>query len=203
MAVIIVLCIVAPLLTPYDPSAISLARVWSFRTPSTLSAPINRAGLVRAHSVRRQGSIIIGLSGAFGGMILGVIIGSLCGFRRLGGRGVRQDRRAGNLGAAILARAGCLRPFWVRELKTLFTYSCLPVDRHLPAGHGYGFFSSAREESFVEACRAFESKHFHAFKHMLPNCLGPVAVQFTLNTAGFILQEAALSFIGLACRQAW
>jgi peptide/nickel transport system permease protein len=61
-----------------------------------------------------------------------------------------------------------------------------------------GRFFSLREESFVEACRAFGIGSISiAFKHMLPNCLGPVAVQFTLNTAGFILQEAALSFIGL------
>ncbi|MBT7121562.1 MAG: ABC transporter permease subunit, partial [Clostridia bacterium] len=35
------------------------------------------------------------------------------------------------------------------------------------------------------------------FRHMLPNTLGPVIVNLTLSTAGFVLNEAALSFIGL------
>ena len=36
-----------------------------------------------------------------------------------------------------------------------------------------------------------------AFKHILPNAIGPIFVNITLSTAMFILQEAALSFLGL------
>ncbi|RKX80217.1 MAG: peptide ABC transporter permease, partial [Spirochaetes bacterium] len=36
-----------------------------------------------------------------------------------------------------------------------------------------------------------------AYKHMLPNAVGPIVVNITLSTAMFILYEAALSFLGL------
>lgn len=36
-----------------------------------------------------------------------------------------------------------------------------------------------------------------AFKHVLPNAIGPIFVNITLSTAMFILQETALSFMNL------
>ncbi len=35
------------------------------------------------------------------------------------------------------------------------------------------------------------------FKHILPNCISPIIVYATLNVAGSIISEAALSFLGL------
>jgi len=61
-----------------------------------------------------------------------------------------------------------------------------------------GKFLSLREEPFVESCRANGiSKLSIMFKHLLPNTLGPVIVNITLLTAGYVLAEAGLSFIGL------
>jgi peptide/nickel transport system permease protein len=55
-----------------------------------------------------------------------------------------------------------------------------------------------REEEYVQALKAFGLSDFNiAFKHILPNCLGPIMVNITLNTAMFILAEAGLSFLGL------
>jgi peptide/nickel transport system permease protein len=57
---------------------------------------------------------------------------------------------------------------------------------------------SIREEEYVQALRSFGlSRALIAYKHMLPNALGPVMVNITLSTAAFILQEAGLSFLGL------
>ena len=56
---------------------------------------------------------------------------------------------------------------------------------------------SLREEEFVQSLRAFGiSRTKIAFKHMLPNALGPIVVNITLSTAMFILQEASLSVLG-------
>ena len=55
---------------------------------------------------------------------------------------------------------------------------------------------SLREEEFVQSLRAFGiSRTKIAFKHMLPNAMGPIVVNITLSTAMFILQEAALSVL--------
>jgi peptide/nickel transport system permease protein len=57
---------------------------------------------------------------------------------------------------------------------------------------------SLREEEYVQALRSFGlSRPLIAYKHMLPNALGPIMVNITLSTAAFILQEAGLSFLGL------
>ena len=57
---------------------------------------------------------------------------------------------------------------------------------------------SIREEEYVVALRAFGVSRFViSFKEILPNAIGPIAVNITLSTAMFILQEASLSFLGL------
>lgn len=57
---------------------------------------------------------------------------------------------------------------------------------------------SIREEEYVQALRSFGLGPARiAYKHMLPNALGPIMVNITLSTAAFILQEAGLSFLGL------
>ncbi len=60
-----------------------------------------------------------------------------------------------------------------------------------------GIFLSLREKEFVEAARAAgASDRRIIFRHILPNCVGPIAVTMTLIVALAILTEAALSFLG-------
>ncbi|MEI8094203.1 MAG: ABC transporter permease [Spirochaetales bacterium] len=57
---------------------------------------------------------------------------------------------------------------------------------------------SIREEEYVLALKAFGLNDLIiCYKHMLPNAMSPIIVNITLSTAMFILQEAALSFLGL------
>ena len=61
---------------------------------------------------------------------------------------------------------------------------------------------SLKEEEFVQALRAFGISDLKiAFKHMLPNTVGPIVVNITLSTAMFILQEASLSVLGYGVPQ--
>ena len=60
-----------------------------------------------------------------------------------------------------------------------------------------GIFLSLREKEFVEAARAAGASDVRIiFRHILPNCVGPIAVTMTLLVALAILTEAALSFLG-------
>lgn len=55
-----------------------------------------------------------------------------------------------------------------------------------------------REQEFIEAAKACGTKDNRIItKHILPNAMGPIIVQATLNMATAILGIAALSFIGL------
>ncbi|HOV94120.1 MAG TPA: ABC transporter permease [Spirochaetales bacterium] len=59
-------------------------------------------------------------------------------------------------------------------------------------------FLSLREETYVEACKAFGISNFSImFKQILPNTISPIVVATTINIANYILQEAGLSFLGL------
>ena len=59
-------------------------------------------------------------------------------------------------------------------------------------------FLSLREKEFVEAARALgASKVRQVLQHILPNALGPVIVVGTIDVAGAIIFETALSYLGL------
>jgi ABC-type dipeptide/oligopeptide/nickel transport system permease subunit len=57
---------------------------------------------------------------------------------------------------------------------------------------------AVREQEFVQAARALGASHLRIMvRHLLPNIAGPVLVAVTVGTAGVMLAEATLSFLGL------
>lgn len=55
-----------------------------------------------------------------------------------------------------------------------------------------------RDQEYIEAARACNTSDFRIItKHILPNALGPIIVQATLNLAVTIIAIAGLSYIGL------
>ena len=54
---------------------------------------------------------------------------------------------------------------------------------------------------FVEAARAAGSDHWRLmWRHIAPNCVGPLGVQASLNLGGAILATASLGFLGLGAQ---
>jgi peptide/nickel transport system permease protein len=61
-----------------------------------------------------------------------------------------------------------------------------------------GVVLSVKEQTFTEASRALGASHSSIIlNHMIPNALAPMIVSASLGLAGFIIYEAALSFLGL------
>ncbi|MDQ0508051.1 Glutathione transport system permease protein gsiD [Aedoeadaptatus ivorii] len=57
---------------------------------------------------------------------------------------------------------------------------------------------SVKEQEYVEAAQIGGAGNLRLiFRHILPNCTGPIIVQATLGVGTAILQAASLSFIGL------
>ena len=57
---------------------------------------------------------------------------------------------------------------------------------------------TARTTAYVEAARASGATHFRImFRHILPNCMGPLIVQSTFILAQSMLVESSLSFLGV------
>lgn len=72
---------------------------------------------------------------------------------------------------------------------------------------GLGWMSSAqlmrgsvlalREQTFVEAARSLGASNSRIiFRHMIPNAMAPIIVDASLGLAGYVILEAALSFLG-------
>jgi len=61
-----------------------------------------------------------------------------------------------------------------------------------------GVTLSLREQEFIEAGRAMgASTLWIVFRHVLPNVVGAIIVQATLDIAVAVLVESALSFLGV------
>ena len=198
IAVMILLAIFAPLLTAYDPSEVSL--------PNKLLPPggehllgTDKLGRDVFSRMLYGGriSIMIGLTGSLGGGLLGVFLGCICGY--VGGMFDKIMLRISEVFMAfpqlilvLLMVVFMGQGTW--NLVFIFTVTGWMSIYRLVRGR----FFSLREENYVEACRAFGvKKPAIMFSHILPNTLGPVIVAITINTAGYILQESGLSFLGL------
>lgn len=190
--------ILAPLLTSYNPNEINLVN--RAKGPSWEhwlgTDKLGRDVFSRLLYGARI-SILIGLSGALGGAIIGSILGCFSGY-------------FGGWFDKIMLR--------VSEIFMTFPQIVLILILVVFIGQGLfnlififaitgwtgvyrlvrGRFFSLREESYVEACRAFGIGNMSImFRHIFPNTLSPVIVSVTLSTAGFILAESGLSFLGL------
>ncbi|MFW5790986.1 MAG: ABC transporter permease [Bacillota bacterium] len=63
-------------------------------------------------------------------------------------------------------------------------------------------FMRHKEREYVEAARAIGLNDFKImYKHILPNCLAPLIITFTMGIATAIMAEASLSFLGLGAQE--
>jgi peptide/nickel transport system permease protein len=188
----------APLLTQYEQNGVDLK---SRLEPPSIKHLLGTDKVGRDVYARMlyggRTSILVGLSGAAGGGLIGIIIGCICGY--LGGTVDKLTLRISEIFMAFpqLILVLILVVFvgqGVGNLVLIFSITGWMGTYRLVRGR----FMSLREENFVEACRAFGIGNMSImFKHILPNTLGPVIVNITLSTAGYILQESGLSFLGL------
>jgi peptide/nickel transport system permease protein len=196
--IILVASILAPLLTPWDPTKINLRAInqppsWEhwFGTDKTgrdVFARVLYGGRI---------SILVGLGSALISAVVGVIIGCYAGY--VGGW---IDAFFMRLSEIIMAFPELIL---VLVLVSIVGQSLTNIMAIFIVGGWCGIYRlvraqmlSIREEEYVQALRSFGlNRALISFKHMLPNTLGPVMVNITLSTAAFILQEAGLSFLGL------
>ena len=195
---IILSSIFAPLITKYDPQKVDLRSM--LKPPSSEhilgTDKIGRDVFARIIYGGRI-SILVGLGSALGAALIGVSIGAYTAYR-------------GGWWDSIFLRISEIFMAFPQIILVLLLVSVLGqslmnlIIIFVITGWG-GLYRmtraqvlSLREEEYVQALRAFGlSRAKICFKHILPNALGPIMVNITLSTAMFILEEAALSFLGL------
>ncbi len=197
-AVIVIACVLAPIIAPYDPGAIDMRNMTKAPSWKHLfgTDKLGRDVFTRCLYGGRL-SILIGFGSAMGGAIIGVLLGCYGGYK--GGVFDKVVLRLSEVFMSFpqLILVMMLGTIFGRGLWNLIFIFVLtgwgPIYRQARAK-----MLSLREEEYVQSMQAFGLSDFTiAYKHMLPNAIGPVVVNLTLSTAMFILDEAAMSFLGL------
>lgn len=196
--IIVFACIFAPLLTDYSPKTVNMKAI--LKPPSAEhwfgTDKIGRDIFARVLYGGRM-SIAIGFGSALGCAALGILLGCYSGYR-------------GGLFDRIMVRISEIFMSIPQLILVLMLVSIMGqsakniVIIFIICGWGSSFrmvrskVLSIREEEYVQSLKIFGLNPFIiCYKHILPNALGPVIVNVTLSTAMFILEEAALSFLGL------
>jgi len=196
--IILILCFAAPLFTKYDPGAIDVLNRLQEPSKSHIlgTDKLGRDVFTRILYGGRV-SIVVGLGSALGAAAIGVSLGCYAGYK-------------GGFLDNVIMRISELMMSFPRIILVLLLVTIVgqSLNNLLIIFICTGWASmyrmaraqmlSLREEEYVQALKAFGINDFViAFKHMLPNALGPIAVNITLSTAMFILQETSLSYLGL------
>ncbi len=198
MLILLFMCVFAPLFTSYDAETVDFTAMRAAPSREHIFGT-DRLGRDIFARILYGGrvSILVGVAGAFSGSLIGMVLGSIAGY--FGGK---TD--------ALLVR--------ISELFQTFPQMVLILIMVAVLGQGLGNlliifsltgwmttfrmvrneFLSLKEETYVKVCEAFGmSKMSIMFGQILPNVMSPVIVATTVNVAGFILQEASLSFLGV------
>lgn len=195
---ILFMCIFAPLFTSYLPTKIDLLSRLKPPSPQHIlgTDQIGRDIWARMLYGGRI-SIFVGLGSAMGATVIGVFLGTIAGYK-----GGRLDSAVMKISEILMSFPQIILVMILVTItgQSLWNIIFIFVATGWPSVYrmARSQMQSIREEEYVQALKAFGISDFKvAFKHMLPNAVGPLFVNITLSTAMFILQEASLSFLGL------
>jgi peptide/nickel transport system permease protein len=142
-------------------------------------------------------SLVVGLGSTLLGSVLGGIIGLLSGY--LGGKTDLITQRFLDIlqGLPLLVLALVMSASLGPSIRNVIIAISIPI---IPRAARVIRASvlSIREMQYVEAARALGIQHLRiAFRHILPNTVGPFIVLCTAQLGSAILVEATLSFLGM------
>jgi oligopeptide transport system permease protein len=199
LAVLVVLAVVGPFLTPYGYDEINKEHVWV--------GPLTEGHLLGTDSLGRDQlarllmglrvSLAIGLVATVVSLIIGVAWGAVAGF--VGGR----------LDEAMMRFVDVLYSlpfiFFVILLMVTFGSNIILIFVAIGAVEWLtmsrivrGQTLTLKHKEFIEAARAQGQGQMGIIaRHIVPNLLGPVVVYVTLTIPAVILAESFLSFLGL------
>jgi peptide/nickel transport system permease protein len=204
LLVVIGAAVAAPYVAPHDPARQSLIRRF---TPPVWAHGGNTAYILGTDQVGRdilsriiygaRVSLIVGISAVVVSLLVGVTLGLFSGFLR------------GRVDAVIMTVVDVTLSFPQLLLALAFVAALGPslvtiiVVLGLTGWERYTRVVRAevlalREKDFVEAARAMGASPMRmVLRHLLPNTFSSIIVMSTLQVAQAILQEAALSFLGV------
>ena len=197
LAVIVLACVLAPIIAPYDPSAQSSDR---FAGPSGAHLfGTDELGRDLFSRVLYGGQLTIFI--AAGATLVAMVLGIAWGMAAAFARGILDEilmRLADTVMAIpqILFALVFISAFGADPVKLAVIIGILltPTTARLVRSS----VLSELQEDYFTAAVAFGSKRSRLlFAEVLPNARGPIVVQAAINAANAILLEASMSFVGL------
>jgi peptide/nickel transport system permease protein len=142
-------------------------------------------------------SLAVGIASSFLGAVFGGIIGVISGY--FGGWLDLLTQRIMDIlqGLPLLVLAMVMAAALGPSISNVIVAISVPI---IPRAQRVirGSVLAIREFAYIEAARALGIGHLAiAFRHVLPNTVGPFIVLMTAQFGSAILVEAALSFLGL------
>lgn len=197
LIVIALSAILAPLLTPYDPSQPDLFNILQ---PPSAAHPLGTDELGRDVLARLlyggRVSLTVGVLAALISTAIGVAVGAAAGYH--GGWVDNALMRLIDILLAfpsiflLLILFSLIRPSLGMVIVFLGLFGWLYLARVIR-----GEFLALREREFVEASRALGADGGRLIgRHLLPNVMGSIIVATTLEVAYSMLAEGTLSFLG-------
>jgi peptide/nickel transport system permease protein len=195
--------ILAPILAPYDPSAIENPTETQYLSPSLQhlfgTDEFGRDLFSRAVYGARV-SLSVGLLAVMVAVSFGTLFGSLAGY--FGGVLDNLLMRLVDVIIAVptffllLTLVGVFEANLVALVLILGLTSWTGTARFIR-----GEILSLKEREFIEAARAIGLPHrLVILRHLIPNAIAPVLVSAALMVGGMIGAEAGLSFLGIGIR---
>ena len=196
--IIVLASILAPILTPYDPSAFDAASAFQ---SSSLAHPLGCDNFGRDLLTRLlyggRYSLILGFLAAAASAVIGLVLGTVSGY--FGGWVDNLVMRfldvlqaiPGTLLSIVIATA--LGSGFFNTIIALSIGGVPGITRMLRAR-----ILSERKCEYLEAASSINCTTGRImFKHLLPNTVSPVIVNITMGIGATIMQAAGLSYIGL------
>lgn len=198
IALLMVVSIFSPLVSPYDPTDIDIRNMFS---PPSVAHPLGTDELGRDVLTRMIWGSRISLSVGFVAVgisvLIGTLIGAVAGF--FGGWADSLLMRFTDVMLAfpsfflLLAVIAIIGPSIYNIMVVIGITSWMGVARFVRAE-----FLTLKERDFVQSSRALGAGNTRLIvRQVLPNALSPVFVTATFGVAGAILVESALSFLGI------
>jgi peptide/nickel transport system permease protein len=150
-----------------------------------------------------QVSLMVGvgatLLGASIGAVIGLLSGYVGGWTDLFAQRLMEILQGLPLLILALVMAAALKPSLVNVIIAI-SVPIVPMAERVIRGS----VLAIREFVYIESARALGVGHLAiAFRHILPNAIGPFIVLTTAQFGSAILVEAALSFLGLGVPEPW
>lgn len=142
-------------------------------------------------------SIAIGLIGTLTSVIIGILVGSIAGYK--GGKIDYYLMRFVDImyGLPYMLLVIICMAIFGRRITNLF-FALALVSWLTIARMVRGQIMSLKNQEFVEAARSMGASTWRIIlKHMIPNSLSIIIVYSTIRIPAFIMQESFLSFLGL------